>query len=131
MFSYIGVDISGAMLAKARERYGHDDRVQFIEGDILNLDLKHAGIDFAVESGAFTYRVKDNWQLMYDSLHRMFDIAHKGVAANFMTSYVDYELPKNFHYAPEKVLSFCKQLTRYVNLIHDYPLYEFTVQIFK
>ena len=53
------------------------------------------------------------------------------VVMNFMSSYSDYQLKKNQHFSPEKVFNISKKFSKKVNIIHDYNLYEFTVQIFK
>jgi hypothetical protein len=60
----------------------------------------------------------------------MMAMSSKGVAVNFLSSYVDYELDRNFHFAPEKAFSLAKKLTRFVTLRHDYPLYEFTLYLY-
>ena len=36
---------------------------------------------------------------------------------------------KIFHYKPEEIFSFSKEITKYVSLYHDYPLFEFTIQL--
>ena len=48
-----------------------------------------------------------------------------------MSSYCDYKLNKNKHYNPEKIFKYAKSISKKVNLIHDYDLYEFTIQIYK
>ena len=62
-------------------------------------------------------------------LRLAWDMSKSVVCANFMSSYVDYELDKNFHFDPSDTLRFVKSLSRFVSLYHDYDLWEFTVQI--
>ena len=64
-------------------------------------------------------------------IEKMFKISKKILSVNFMSSYCDYKLNKNLHYKPEEMFKFAKKLSPKVNLIHDYNLYEFTLQIYK
>ena len=59
----------------------------------------------------------------------LFDLSSQCLAMNFLTTYVDYQLEKNFHFKPEDVFSLAKSLTKHVTLFHDYPLWEFTIQL--
>ena len=61
----------------------------------------------------------------------MFDISNELVSANFLSKYVDYELEKNQHYFPEDIFKESKKYCKNINLISDYPLYEFTIQLKK
>jgi hypothetical protein len=55
----------------------------------------------------------------------------RGVAANMTTSYVDYEDPQLHYFSPENVFRHCQTLTRRVALRHEYPLYEFTIFLYR
>jgi hypothetical protein len=44
---------------------------------------------------------------------------------------VDYTLEKNFHHEPGAMLAYALSLSRWVRVYHDYPLYEFTLQMFR
>ena len=61
----------------------------------------------------------------------MFELSNEVISLNFLSKYVDFELDKNQHYEQQEVFGWAKDITRRVNLFHDYPLYEFTVQLFK
>ena len=66
-----------------------------------------------------------------DSMKRLFKISKDVLSVNFLSKYVDFELEKNYHYSPEEMFNFSKEITKKVNLYHDYPLYEFTIQLKK
>ena len=53
------------------------------------------------------------------------------MAANFLTSYVNFARPYNFHHSPGDVIGVGRRLTRWVSLRHDYPLWEFTIVAWK
>ena len=130
-FSYTGIELVPDFVRLAKERFADDRTIQFIECDMEKLFLFKEPIDIVVLSGALNIRVNDNQHLMEQILTYGFNLCQECVSINFLTSYADYILDKNHHYEPEKVFSFAKTLSPKVNLIHDYPLYEFTIQIFR
>jgi hypothetical protein len=75
--------------------------------------------------------VRDNEGLMRAMLSKMFAAANKGVAVNFLSSYVNFERPHNYHHSPEAVFTYARNLTRWVTLRHDYPLWEFSIYLYK
>ena len=130
-FNYVGIDISSEIIKIAREKWAGESNIRFYESEFLLFDSSSFLTNIAVASGVLTYKIENNWEYTKLVLAKMFSLAEHAVSVNFMSSYVDYVNEKNFHYAPEEMFSFCKTLTRRVNLLHDYPLYEFTVQLFK
>jgi SAM-dependent methyltransferase len=127
-YDYTGVDLSERLVERAKQRFGGERR-SFLTADLLETDL--GSFDVILLSGALSFRVSDNVALAQSMLSRMFQMARVAMAGNFLSSYVDCRLDKNFHYSPEKMFGFAKTLTRYVSLHHDYPLYEFTLQLFR
>lgn len=127
-FYYIGVDIAGKLIDDARATYGHAGR-EFHTGDIFSVTVP--SVDIAVLSGALSLKVNGIEPYAYETMKRMFDLSQKAACLNFLTKYVDYELEKNQHYQPELVFSKAKQFSNRVNLFHDYPLHEFTVQLIR
>lgn len=127
-YDYLGVDIAPALINSAKRSFGNTN-IHFESGNILEWKNDRE-FDIAVLSGALSFRVADNEALAKAVLTRMFEKTSHCVSANFLTSYVDYQLPKNFHYEPEKLFHFARSLSQRTRLNHDYPLYEFTLQIF-
>ena len=62
-------------------------------------------------------------------LSRMFALSKEAVSVNFLSTHVDFQNTRNFHYDPSEMLAFAKTLTKWVALYHDYPLWEFTLQM--
>jgi len=127
-YTYIGIDIAQKLIEDARETYGADNK-SFYVGDIFSIN--EPGIDIAVLSGALSFKSENIETYAKNTILKMYSISKEAASLNFLSKYVDFELEKNHHYDPEKVFSWAKSITRRVNLIHDYPLYEFTVQLFK
>lgn len=126
-FDYTGVDLAGALVTRAQQRFGKENR-RFVTANLLETDLGQ--FDIILLSGALSFRITDNLSLAKQMLNRMFSMAKTAVSVNFLSTYVDFQAEKNFHYSPEEMFSFAKGLTKFVDLHHDYPLYEFTLQLF-
>jgi trans-aconitate methyltransferase len=124
--SYTGIDISPSLVRKAAEL--HPDR-EFVCMNMAEAPLPTA--DYFLLSGALNFRVHDNEALTQAMLRKMFAAARRGVAANFLSTYVNFQRPHNYHHSPEAVFSFARTLTRWVTLRHDYPLWEFSIYLYK
>lgn len=123
---YVGVDLVEGFVAEARAAYPEADfRVGGLD---VALEVE---ADYVLCSGAFSLRIANNVAHTQESLARLFERARRGVAVNFLSTYVDFQREKDFHYAPEEMFAFAKGLTRWVSLHHDYPLWEFTLQMLR
>ena len=127
-FKYIGLDISDKIIMEAKNKIKRPN-VTFINSDLLN--FKHNKIDYVISSGALTYNFRNSDEYAKKIIKKMYEISNISCSINFMSTYCDYKLKKNKHYNPEKIFKFSKSISRKVNLIHDYDLFEFTIQIFK
>jgi SAM-dependent methyltransferase len=126
---YIGVDIAPKLVQEATKRFGGEGR-RFLTADLL--DGGDIGtFDIVLLSGTLSPRVADNLAMAERMIAMMFKACREVAAVNFLSTYVDYQLPKNFHYRPEVMFAYARSLTRWVSLYHDYPLYEFTLQLFR
>lgn len=125
-YDYVGVDVAPKLIGFAEQKFAAKHR-RFILGDIAAVDLEQC--DIAVLSGALSFRTDDNITMAQSVIKRMHGLAKIASSLNFLSSYVDYQTDKNFHYQPEEMFGFAKRLTRWVNLYHDYPLWEFTLQL--
>lgn len=100
-------------------------------------DIQVEGIlrqfDYIISSQTFNNRLmhEDNFELMKNIITRCFEAHQKGIAIDMMTSYVDFKDDHLYYYSPEEIFNFCKTLTKRVVLRHDYPLFEFTVYLYK
>jgi trans-aconitate methyltransferase len=125
-FRYTGVDLSPSLVAEARRLHSG---YEFHCLDILDADF-NLRADYFLLSGALNLRVGDNWALTEAMLSRMFELADRAVAVNFLTNYVTFERAHNYHHSPERVFAFARSLTNRVALRHDYPLWEFTIYLY-
>jgi SAM-dependent methyltransferase len=127
-FSYKGIDISEDLIDSAKKEWSKEN-IKFEVSDIF--EIRENDFDICLLSGALSYKIVDNEGYARSCIKRMFELSNDAIALNFLTSYVDFQVEKNHHYNPSDIFNFAKTLTKYVNLIHDYPLWEFTIQMFK
>jgi SAM-dependent methyltransferase len=127
-FNYIGIDVAGELIKDARAVHTGSN-CEFSTGDIFSIELPQ--VDISVLSGALSLKRDGIENYARHTLRRMIKLSRLAAALNFLTSYVDFEAPHNQHYEPENVFSWAKECSKRVNLIHDYPLYEFTIQVFS
>jgi SAM-dependent methyltransferase len=130
-FHYHGFDISEKMIAEAK--------AQSFENATWSTKLEQGiKFDYVFASGIFNVRLENNdkkWlKYMLGVLDTMNDISIKGFAFNVLTKYSDKPYQKDYlYYAdPCEIFDYCKQhYSKYVALLHDYPLYEFSILVRK
>jgi predicted TPR repeat methyltransferase len=131
---YTGVDISPAMIERARAR--HPD-ARFEVRDILR-DPPAGRFDFVLSSGALTFRVADQERYVADMIRAMYRACDVAVAFNmlcrhaYVTSGALQRGAGDADYvSPERALAFCRRLSRHVALMHDADGGRFDVFVYK
>jgi SAM-dependent methyltransferase len=132
-FSYCGFDISEPMIAAARAR--HAD----VPGCAFTSDagaLRPA--DYTVASGIFNVKLAhavDAWlEHVLLTVATLDALSTRGVAFNMLSTYSDPPRRRDdLYYAdPLQMFDLCKRrFSSRVALLHDYPLYEFTMIVRK
>jgi SAM-dependent methyltransferase len=132
-FRYTGFDISEGMVDQAHDLLGGLDHCRLVTQDEL---LEKA--DYTVASGIFNVRLDaadDAWEEhIFATLERLAVLSTRGFAFNMLTSYSDPgRMRPDLYYAdPGSIFDHCKQtFSRWVALLHDYGLYEFTILVRK
>lgn len=125
---YRGVDISEGMVDAATRRLA-DPRVEIVHGTDLSTPA-----DFTFVSGTFNVRLgtqPDEWEAyVKDALRKLASLSRRGLAFNLLSTYVDWQKDHLFYGDPLAFFDFCKrELTPDVALLHDYPLYEWTMVV--
>jgi SAM-dependent methyltransferase len=132
-FQYCGYDISSQMVRKARELHEETGGISFVGSEA---ELSPA--DYTVASGIFNGRFGTSvpeWEAyILETLATLDALSKRGFAFNLLTMYSDQELMRSdLYYAdPAFHFDYCKRkFSRSVALLHDYPLYEFTILVRK
>jgi SAM-dependent methyltransferase len=125
---YTGYDISAEMLAAARANVP-DERARFVHGTRIEEDA-----DYAFLSGTLNVRMsapEAEWAAYVRDVLRMLHArSRRGFAFNLLTSYVDWREDHLYYADPGELFAFCRtELARSVTLLHDYPLYEWTIAV--
>lgn len=130
-FNYGGYDAAPAMVAAARARFAGRPAYQFTA---VRSELPPR--DFTVASGIFNVRETTGdeawWAYVTRTLADIASVSKKGFSSNFLTSYsdADRKRPDLFYPDPSDVLRYClATFSRRAVILHDYPLYEFTVLV--
>jgi SAM-dependent methyltransferase len=124
---YHGYDISRPMLDRAR--IATDDRAELVlsaEPTLL--------ADYSFASGPFNVKgacADGPWQAhVMDIVRAMAAKSRLGFAFNLLTTFVDFRQDDLFYADPVAFFAFCKRdVSPYVTLVHDYPLYEWTMLV--
>jgi hypothetical protein len=92
--------------------------------------------DFLLLSGTLNLMNKCNlneWEeFCYSLISKMYNISTKAISFNCLSSNRTFSDPSLYYFNPMEVFDFCvKNLSRFVLIDHCYPLYEFTVTVFK
>ena len=129
-YEYTGFDISEEMVARARQL--------FPDSRFVNQQSELREADYTLASGIFNVRLQtgdDEWkQYMLGVLETMNSLSKSGFAFNALTKYSDAEFmrPDLYYADPLFFFDHCKtKFSKYVTLLHDYPLYEFTILVRK
>ena len=127
---YYGYDISEEMLAVAQA--SSPPRAEFILSSTVTKTA-----DYSFVCGTFHQKMKGSDKLWQDYVEEaLLQIASKsrrGLAFNLLSTYnLDWKEEDLFYADPLYFFDFCKRnISRYVSLLHDYPLYEWTILVRK
>ena len=131
-FEYHGYDLSEVMIEKARSLYGEKENSHFKQSDVLE------EADYTTACGLFNVKMdigSKEWEAyMLGVLDKINLASRKGFSFNALTRYSDKEhMKENLHYSdPCFYFDYCKKnYSKHVALLHDYPLYEFSILVKK
>ena len=130
-FEYRGFDICGEMIAKAKELLPSPaDSALFTDESQLTM------ADYTVASGVFNVKIEaadEVWaEYVLETLDRIAALSRHGFAFNLLSTYSDPERrrPDLYYGDPRLFFDHCNtRFSRFVSLLHDYPLYEFTILV--
>ena len=122
---YTGIDINPIFIDIAKSKHKNGSFfVRDIEKEIFNNKF-----DWSFAIG--TTNTAGTYDYVERNLTEMLRISKKGVAMDFMSSYVDFRRKQSSHFEPEKIFKIAKKLSRRVIIRHDYLPFEFCVYIYK
>jgi len=128
LLEYHGYDICEGMIEATKAKVT-DSRAQFYCSDTV---IKP--VDYIFISGTYNVKLKsgeDDWrEFIHSNLLELWAHSNRGLAFNLFTTKVDYYESQLFYGDPGEFFNFClKHLSPNLKLVHDYPLYEWTMLI--
>ena len=124
---YTGIDISPRMIETAKKLHPN---VDLNVGNIL-LDVEEKRFDIVTANGIFYLLGGDARNLMYQLIDRMYDLANVAVAFNSLSSWAGNQEAGEFHANPLEVLEYCRTITPWVVMRHDYLPRDFTMYMYR
>ena len=129
--AYTGYDVADAMIQAARgEHPDLPDAVFTSDRTALTAS------DYCLASGIFNVKLSTpsaEWEAyLRETLDHMASLSTKGFAFNVLTSYSDADRRRDdlFYADPLALFDHCKRtISPRVVVLHDYPLYEFTILV--
>ncbi len=124
---YTGVDISESMVTEAKKLHPE-----------LNIQLRNVFEDALVEhfnvvtaNGIFYLLGKNSLELMKEFVSKMFDMADELVVFNSLSTWAGDQEESEFYADPAVILEYCRTLSPWVSIRHDYHPRDFTIYLYK
>jgi SAM-dependent methyltransferase len=129
---YTGIDVAANMIEWAGANLPSGN---FVHGDILDQNFDRA-FDYVVCNGILTQRLEATGlemdQFANQVIRKMFSLCTIGMAFNVMTTKVNYHSSNLYYRNPAELLSWClNEITPHLKLDHSYPLYEYTIYLYR
>lgn len=128
---YSGTEIVQEMIEYSLREYPD---IKLYNRDLLT--VTNEMYDYTVLSGTLNLVNeidKNVWkEYSYNIIRKMFAISSKGMAFNFLTTYNTFNKDDLMYFNPCEMLDYCiTNLSRFVLIDHNYPLYEATITVLK
>lgn len=129
---YTGIDIAANMIQYAKEKY---PACTFLNGDVMSCDFNKE-YDYVICNGILTqkleYSILEMDKFANSLIKIMFKLSRRGIAFNIMSNKVNFMVSNLYYRSPVEVLAFClDNLSHKVIVDHSYPLFEYTVYVYK
>lgn len=125
--NYHGVDISERMIDNAKKLHPG-----------LKLELRNVfdnpppeKYDIVTSNGIFYLLGQESKSLMYEFIEKMFNLSEQLIVFNSLSTWATDKEEKEFYADPMETVAFCKTLSPWVTLRHDYHPRDFTIYLYK
>lgn len=130
--TYTGIDLCPQMVEFAKSKHPHHE---WLVGDVLTMDTQRH-FDYLICNGVLTQKlsasIHDMDLFLRVLVSKMFDLCNIGIAFNVMTTHVNFMAPNLYYRNPVELLGWCMSaLTPRARLDHAYPMYEYTVYLYR
>ena len=122
---YTGYDVTPSMIDRAQSRF---PSLKLLAMDLFSPARPKGHFDYVVESGLFTFYNED---LLKTAVEIMFSMCEIAVGFNSLSSWAPDQQTGEFYADPLATLAFCKTITPWVTLRHDYMPHDFTIFMYR
>ena len=126
--NYTGVDIVPDMIELASKRFP-DKNFELV--NLLNSTNRITQKDIVVASGIFAKRTQNPSEFFHAMITGMFETAGVAVAFNSLSIWAPEKELGEFYADPLETMAFCRTLTPWVTLRHDYHARDFTIYMYR
>ena len=124
---YSGIDLCSGMVSEAQRN--HPD-LDFRIANISDAAFDRT-YDVVAANGIFYLLGEQAWPMMRQMIERMYALAKSAVAFNSLSSWATNQERGEFYADPLQTVDFCRRLTPWVVLRHDYHPRDFTIYLYK
>lgn len=129
---YSGTELIDEMIQYARTKF---PGIALYKRDIFSKEVTDR-YDIVVFSGGlyFPGSIKQTeWRdFVFKMVDRMFEMCRVGISFNLLTTYTTFRNENLFYLDPKEMFDHCcTKLSRFVSLEQNYPLYEWTIAVWK
>lgn len=130
-YKYTGIDLVDVLLDEAKRHY-HGENINFERANILDFNSE-CKYDYAICSGVFNHKLSNsnNYEFVEAVIEKTLCLVDDGLAFDFLSDKVEYQLEQTFHNRPEMILSIAYKFSNNIILRNDYMPFEFSIFIFK
>lgn len=111
---YTGVDVSGEMIQKAKQKF---PAANFVQWDFVSNPIEEK-FDYVMALGTFSLKVENQYEYIEKALRQCFANCNKAVAATILTTVSDVKYEgdesKLFYYDPAKLFAIASKITPYL-----------------
>ena len=126
---YRGIDITPEMTTVAKKRFPGGDFS--VENMLESTQISGQRYDFIIASGIFYLRQNAPVEYLQTMVATMFKAARIAVAFNSLSTWFEPKDAGEFYADPLQTVQFCRTLTPWVCLRHDYHPRDFTVFLYR
>ncbi len=129
---YTGIDVAENMIQWACDTCPD---AKFILGDIFEYEFDQC-FDYVVCNGILTQKLDVSGSVMDQFAARlikqMYELCNMGIAFNVMTTKVNFFSNNLYYRNPAELFAWCfSEITPFIRLDHAYPLYEYTLCLYR
>jgi len=124
---YEGIDVTPRMIEEARRLHPN---ISLAVVDILTEDISK-NHELVTANGIFYRLGEEAERYMQNLVKKMFHLSSSAVAFNSLSTWAPTKVPGEFYADPLRTVQFCRQLTPWVVLRHDYMPHDFTIYMYK